>query len=183
MQNNEKTTKRVERSAKECAFLATFVALLIAVQLAFSMLAGIELVTALFVVYALVMGAFRGMVVATCFSLLRCLLFGFFPTVLILYLVYYNLLAVGFGLLGKLPLCMFWKTLCVVATACVCTVLFTLLDDFITPWYYAYTPEATRAYFFASLPIMFGQIVCVGVSVAVLFYPLHKAFSYLHKKL
>ena len=41
------------------------------------------------------------MITATCFSLLRCLLFGFYPNIIILYLIYYNLFALLFGTLGK----------------------------------------------------------------------------------
>ena len=180
----EEKQGKLTRSAKESAFLATFVAMLIAIQLAFSMLAGIEIVTALFVAYALVMGVVRGTIVAVCFSLLRCLLFGFFPTVLILYLTYYTFVAILFGLLGKLRIDnLFLKTLIMTVTACICTAGFTLLDDVVTPWYYAYTLEAQKAYFIASIPVMISQVICVGISVAVLFPPLYKTFLFLHKKL
>ena len=87
-------------SAKELAYISVFVALLIAVQLILSFIPGVELVTVLFVAYSFSMGVRRGMLAATTFSLLRQLDFGFFPTVLVLYLIYFNLLCLLFGLLG-----------------------------------------------------------------------------------
>lgn len=184
-QNKQNTIRKISRSAKECAFLATFVALIIAVQLAFSAVAGIELVTALFVVYALVMGVTRGVLVATAFSLLRQLLFGFFPNVLLLYLIYYNVVAVYFGFLGKwIQACKpAFKTVLVTVSACISTVLFTLLDDVITPVFFGYTWEATQAYFWASLSVMLPHVICVAVSTACLCVPLDKTFTYLYKKL
>lgn len=183
-EKRQKPTRRyATRSAKECAYIATFVALLLAAQLLFSTLPGVEAVTALFVAYAFSFGVCRGVIAATAFSLLRQLLFGFFPTVLVLYLLYYNFLAVVFGLLGrrvKTP----WKALVFsTSLACVCTVGFTMLDNVVTPWFYAYSPEAARAYFFASLPFMATQTVCVGVSNAVLFLPLWRAFRAIRRSL
>ena len=95
---NDKKRKNVQqkiavRSAKECAYLAVFVALLIGGQLALSAVPGVEIVTVLLVAYAFVFGACRGMMVATAFSLLRQMVFPFSPTVLVLYLIYYNFLS------------------------------------------------------------------------------------------
>lgn len=170
-------------SAKECAYIAVFVSLVLAVQLALSAVPGVEAVTALFVCYAFVFGVKRGMAAATVFSLLRQLVFGFFPTVLILYLVYYNILTVAFGALGRRRLCA-WKILPLfVALACTCTVLFTILDNVITPLWYGYSAKAAKAYFYASLPVLGAHAVSTGVSVAVLFLPLTRAFSYIAKTL
>jgi hypothetical protein len=164
------------RTAKECAYLALFVALVIAVQLAFSGVPGVEGVTLLFVVYAFVFGVYRGMLAATIFSLLRQFLFGFSPTVLLLYLIYYNGLAAVFGGLGKVvkkPLrALWWLTI----LACVCTACFTMLDNVITPLFYGYSWRATQVYFYASLIVMLPQIVCTAVSVGTLFVPLQKVF-------
>jgi energy-coupling factor transport system substrate-specific component/cob(I)alamin adenosyltransferase len=77
------------------------VAILVAAQLCFSMLAGVEVVTVLFVAYAFVFGWKRGVIAAVSFSLLRQLVFGFFPQVLCLYLVYYPLLTLFSGCWGK----------------------------------------------------------------------------------
>ncbi|MBQ8886011.1 MAG: hypothetical protein IJY62_06560 [Clostridia bacterium] len=167
------------RSAKEVAFPSVFVALTIGAQAVFAAVPGVELVTVLFVCYAFSFGVRRGIIAATAFSLLRCLVFGFTPTVIILYLIYYNLLAVVFGFVG------FWAkgregwqrfVFLAVPLACVCTVFFTLLDCVITPVWYRFTVGAAKAYFIASLPFMIPQVVFAGVSVGVLFVPLSGAF-------
>ncbi len=175
--------KAAVRSAKECAYLAVFVSLLIASQLALSFVPGVEIVTVSFVAYSLAMGARRSMIAATAFSLLRGLVFGFFPTVLLLYLIYFNLLALCFGLIGRK-----WqvgvKTLpFLIAIACLCTVCFTLIDCVLTPLWYAYSAEAANAYFFASLPFVLPQVICTAVSVAFLLIPLNKAFLLVKKQL
>lgn len=77
------------------------VALLTAVQFALSFVAGVELVTVLLLCFCYVFGIYCGLLTATAFSLVRCLLFGFVPNVVILYLVYYSLFAVLFGWLGR----------------------------------------------------------------------------------
>lgn len=228
-------------SVKKIAISAVAVALLIAVQFAFSALPGVELVSVLFISFCFVFGAGMGAAVATCFSLLRCFLFGFNPAVIVLYLVYFNLLALLFGgvgrnqakiaawvtplllaclavgslyfalagipvsplvkarlngflwglfalscalLLGYFALLFFcrkesWgmegKLLsCVTALSACATVCFTLLDDFLTPFLFSYTPEAALGYFYASFTVMIPQTVCVAVSVFLLFPPLKK---------
>ncbi len=173
--------KRAVRSARESAYIAVFTALLIAVQLAFAAVPGVELVTVLFVAYAFVFGVIRGVAAATAFSLLRQLVFGFMPTVLIVYLIYYTLLASLFGVLGKRmkqPLKYLWL---IVLIACLCTVCFTLLDNLITPLWLGYTRAGTRLYFKASLAFMIPQVLCAAVTVGCLFYPLYKVFRYLKK--
>lgn len=164
-------------TAKECALLAVFVAVVIASQTVFSAIPGVEIVTVLFVTYSFSAGWKMGTLAATAFSLLRQIVFGFFPTVLILYLVYYNLLALCFGLLGRkikkpikaLPL--------IVIIACFGTVLFSVIDNIITPLWYGYSERAARAYFFASLPFMLPQVICTAISVTCLFLPLWKVFK------
>ncbi len=164
------------RSAKECAYLAVFVAVMIATQFALSAVAGVELVTVLFVSYAFVFGWKRGMAAATVFSLARQIVFVFSPTALILYLAYYNLLTLLFGLLGRWLRVRYTTLLLLTLVACVCTVCFTLLDDVITPLWYGYTRRAAKVYFYASLPFMGIQLVCTAISVGVMFMPLQKAF-------
>lgn len=66
-------------TAKEIAFIGLMAALLIACQLALSGLQGIEVVTVLFLAFCYSFGVVRGVIVANCFSLLRCLIWGFFP--------------------------------------------------------------------------------------------------------
>ena len=164
--------------------LAVFVAAVIAAQMVLSFVPGAEIVTVLFVSYSSAAGWKRGMFTATAFSLLRQIIFGFFPTVLIffptvliLYLVYYNLLTFCFGMLGKkikdpvkyLPL--------VVVLASLGTVLFTMIDNILTPLWYDYSARATKAYFLASLPFMIPQVICTVISVTILFLPLVKVFK------
>lgn len=163
-------------SAKECAFIAVFVAMVLAAQLALSAVPGVEVVTVLFASYAFVFGVKRGMTAATVFSLLRQLIFGFFPTVLILYVLYYNILTATFALLGsrvKNPVKGLWI---LVVFACICTVSFTLIDDIVTPWFLGYGLQAWQLYVYASLPVMGVQTACSAVSVAVLFLPLQRTF-------
>ena len=180
---DKKAKKRLAHSAKECAYLAVFVALTIAAQFALSALPSVEIVTVLFCAYAFTFGIKRGMLAATAFSLLRQLLFGFYPTVLILYLTYYNFLASVFGFLGnkmKKPL-RFLPLL--IVCACVCTVCFTMFDNLLTPLWYGYSARATSAYFLASLPFMGVQVLNAGLSVGVLFFPLYRVFSLVKRTL
>ncbi len=171
------------RSAKECAYLAVFVALVMGAQFPLAAIPGVEIVTLLFMSYVFVFGICRGMLAATAFSLLRQIVFPFSPTVLILYLVYYNFLAVvfgGFGHIVKRPLvCLWWLT----AVACVCTVCFTMFDNVITPWWLGFSKRAWRAYFYASLSFMIPHVICTAVTIGVLFYPLQRAFRLVKKGL
>ena len=171
------------RTSKETAYVAVFVALVIAAQLVLAVIPGVEIVTVLFVSYAFAFGICRGMLAATAFSLLRQLVFGFVPTVLILYLIYFNLLTVLFGVLGrtvKRSALNFWW---LVVVACACTALFSMLDNLITPLWLGYGWKETKAYFLLSLPVMFPQIGCTGVTVGFLFLPLVKAFRLIKKGL
>lgn len=167
----------VMRSAKECAYLAVFVALVIAVQTVLSLVPGVELVTVLFVAYAFTMGPWRGVIAATAFSLLRQLVFGFYPTVLVLYLIYFNLLTVSFGLLGKVIKSPLKRLPIIVVIACFYTVIFTMIDNMLTPWWFGYDKRAATLYFKASLPFMIPQVICTAISVAALFYPLYKVLD------
>ena len=164
-------------TAKDCAFLAVFVALLIAVQTALSILPGVELVTVLFVSFSFVFGVKKGMLSATAFSLLRQFVFGFFPTVLILYLFYFNFLTFLFGSIGKKRQSRGARLWLIVLIACLCTVFFTLFDNILTPIWYGYSAQATKLYFYASLPVVVPQVVCTAVSVGGLFIPLTKVFG------
>ncbi len=177
---NDKNRQKI--TALDCAYIATFVALVIAVQLALSFVPGVELVTVLFVTFSFAFGAKRGMIAAVAFALLRQFVFGVFPTVLILYLIYFPLLALLFGALGRRVRPSVKNLIWLTIVACVCTVGFSLLDCVITPLWYAYTAAATRAYFYGSLSFMIPQVVCTAVSVALLFLPLTKVFSWAHKR-
>ena len=65
------------------------------------MVSGVELVTVFLLAFCYVYGARCGCCVATAFSLLRCFLFGFYPDVILLYLIYYNAFALLFGTTGR----------------------------------------------------------------------------------
>ena len=177
--NNEKRTLFTSR---DCAYSAVFVALTISAQLALSAIPGIEIVTLLFVTYSFAFGIIRGMVCAVAFSLIRMLVFGFYPTVLVLYLVYYTALSALFGFLGrriKNPIKHLWL---IVLVACVCTVSFTLLDCAINSLWYGYTKRMMEVYFNASLAFMIPQLICTAISTSILFLPINKALSIFAKK-
>ena len=154
--------------------VAMSVALLIAAQMALTALTGIEIVTVIFLCLSFYYGVRTGLAIATTFSLLRCFFFGFQVNVIVLYLVYYNLFALFFGWLGKriagrisLP-----KLCLIVASAVVFTVLFTMLDNVITPLIFAFHKNAAVVYFAQSLYALVPQCICTTVTVSVLFVPL-----------
>ncbi|MDE5943271.1 MAG: hypothetical protein K2H30_03580 [Clostridia bacterium] len=88
--------------AKQIAYVAVMCALLIAGQYVFSFVVGVEIVTLLMICFSSVFGVRSGVICAVSFSLLRCLIYGFSPTAVILYLVYYPSLAAVFGGLGHI---------------------------------------------------------------------------------
>ncbi len=173
--------KRRIFSARDCAYIAVFVALLIATQFALSFLPGVEFVTVLFISFSFCFGVRRGMVAGVVFSLLRQLVFGFFPTVLIVYLLYFPLLAIVFGFLGKGVRATAKNAVWLSGVAGICTIGFSMLDNLITPLWYGYTMDAMKAYFYGSLPLMIPQTVCAVVTVLVLFSPLAKVFGWANK--
>ncbi len=176
-----KAKKYFIRPSKECAYIAIFISLLIVSQIALSFVPGVEIVTLLFVSYCYVFGVKRGIISATLFSVLRCIIFGFFPNVIILYLVYYNLLAITFGLLKNLKMPKYLFLIIIIAT--LCTISFTLLDDIITPLMFSYSDRAIKVYFYASFSFMIPQTICTTISVGILFFPLQKAFKVAKKGL
>ncbi len=154
-------------------------ALLIAVQFSLSMVQGVEVVTVLFLSYCAVFGVRSGLIVANAFSLLRCLLFGFFPAVIVLYLIYYNIFAVVFGMLGKsvYKLPPVKRVVMVTVAAVIMSAVFTLLDDIITPLMLGYGAQMAKIYFYNSLIVMGVQAACSAVTVSLLFLPLTKVFD------
>lgn len=225
---------------RDIARCAVMTALLIAVQYALSFVAGVELVTAVFAAYCYVSGARSGLLTGAAFSLLRCLIFGFMPNVIILYLIYYSVFALVISGIPKIhlpkwlsplilaALCMasaffavkgipvsvmykqrvktfLWilaavlaaltvfgifivlkhfrkrdsiiKLYEVTAAASALTVMFTLLDDVITPLFYGYSKQTAAAYFYGSFLAMLPQTICAAVSVFVTFLPLKRAFE------
>lgn len=171
------------KTAKEIGIAGVFVALLIGVQFALSFVSGVELVTVLVVSYCYFFGVKRGLLTMVAFSLIRCLIFGFMPNVIVLYLVYYCLIALLFGFLGnKLGHAVNVKTTVIVTVvACILTCVFTLLDDVITPLITGMSANGYKAYFLGSLPTMLRQVICSIISVPLLFYPLVKLYQTVHK--
>ena len=172
----EQLNKRKAYTAKDCAYIAVFVALVISAQLALSAVAGVEVVTVLFVSFAFTFGIGRGIFSGLTFSLVRQLVFGIDLKVLVLYVTYYTILTTVFGFLGgkiqdpkeKMPF--------LILIACICTVCFTLLDNVITPLWYGYSKRTAWLYFKYSLPVVIPQTICTGLTTAFLFLPLRKAF-------
>ncbi len=167
--------------ARDCAYIAVFSALLIASQLVLSVLPGIELVTVLLIAFSFVFGARRGVLTAVVFTLLRQFIFGFFLNVLLVYLLYFPMLALIFGLLGKVVKPTAFNVIWLTVVACVCTAGFTLLDNVLTPLLYGYSERAFVAYFYASTSFLLPQICCTAITVALLFIPLTKVLSWAKK--
>jgi hypothetical protein len=154
--------------------VAMSAAMLIAGQMALSAISGVEIVTVMLLCLCFCYGVRTGVAIATTFSLLRCFFFGFQINVIVLYFVYYNLFALFFGWLGMRltgditpP-----KMGIIVASAVVFTVLFTMLDNVITPLIYGFHSNAAKVYFLQSLTAMIPQSVCAAVTVCLLFVPL-----------
>lgn len=165
--------------AKFVVRVAMCVALLIGSQLAFSSVSGVEIVTVMMLCFCYSYGVRHGIAVATVFSLLRCFIFGFQINVIVLYLVYYNLFALFFGWLGvrfagKTAL---WTTVTVVVSAVICTALFTVLDNVITPLIFGFSKNAAAAYFYGSLYAVIPQTICTAVTVSVCFHPLTRVIK------
>ena len=111
--------------SKEIAYIAVTCAALLGGQFVFSFVVGVEVVTLILACFSYQFGARRGMICAVAFSLLRCLIYGFYPTVILLYLIYYPLLALLFGLLGKCknlssPLCAVIVNILLLSVSTVC---------------------------------------------------------------
>lgn len=77
-------------------------AILIAAQYVLGFVSGVEIVTALLLSFSAYFGALCGMITAVAFSILRCFIWGFYPSVIVLYLIYYPLFALLCGTLGRL---------------------------------------------------------------------------------
>lgn len=171
------------RAAKEIALVSVFTALMIGGQFVLSGISGVEIVTVLLLSFSYYFGIRRGLLVANAFSVLRCFIFGFFPTVIILYLIYYNLFVLVFGALGF----KFKKQLNVkihiilIVTACFMTALFTGLDDIITPLFYGFSVDAMKAYALASLSAVIPQEICTVLTVTLLLPILIRVFGSIKK--
>ena len=173
----------MRNGAKEVAIIGTFLALLLASQFALSAAVGVEIVTVMFLAFCYCFGVKRGVILAYSFSSLRCVIFGFFPAVVILYFIYYPLFAVVIGAIGNSlrRKFSFKILLLLVAVSLVLTVCFTMLDNIITPLVFRFDLTTTQSYFVASTSVMLIQLISVAVSTAVLFPPLHHSLVSLRK--
>ena len=169
--------------ARKIAISALVCAMLIAVQYVFSAVKGVELVTVFFFAFCFSFGAWYGITVAVCYSLLRCFLFGFFPNVTILYLVYYTLFAVVAAVVGRIfsNKSKMAKLIASTLSAILLVIVFSLLDDLITPIVYSYNGKQWQIYIYQSLPVMLTQGISAAVSTLLLFLPLEKVFARVKK--
>ncbi len=172
------------KATKDLTIIGLYTALLIGGQFVLFAVSGVEIVTLLFTAFAFYFGVLRGMALATTFSLLRCFVFGFFPNVLILYLVYYNLFAFTVGWLGNaLKHKLHLKTLfIVVSVVALLTICFTMIDNVITPLFYRYNIESAKAYWTLSLTAVIPQTVCAVISVSLTLIPITRFFNKLNLK-
>ena len=150
--------------SKEAAYIAVTCALLIGGQYVFSFVVGVEIVTLILVCFSSVFGAKRGVILAAAFSILRCLIFGFTPAVLILYLIYYPALAALFGAIGRFKCEDFGKVgfavavnILLICVCCACALCYAL--DII---------KISRLYK-VTLQILLWVIFCLGAVLLVAF--------------
>ena len=173
---------KAKSAALNIATIAVYTAMVIAAQVMLSAVPGVELVTVMIASFAAAFDRRMGALVAVAFSLLRCVLFGFWPTVIILYLTYYPLLALVFSFIGKIKN----KTVQIVVAvigAALMTVVFTFIDNLVTPLFYGYTAKLWKAYILASFPFMIPQMIFVALSVAALYMPLVLSFKRIKKSI
>ncbi len=154
---------------KDVTVTAMYTALLIAAQYALSFVAGVEVVSVMIAVFAAVFGSKKGVILGLSFSVVRCIFFGFYPTVIVLYAIYFPLYAFVVSIPARKNLDRLWV---VVPLAALLTACFTMLDNLLTPLMMGFAAKAWRAYFYASLPTLATHVVSVAVSVAVLYAPL-----------
>lgn len=164
---------------KDFAIIGVYTALLIGGQFALSFVAGVEVVTVLLLTFAYRFGFRRSLILVNAFCVLRCFIFGFFPTVIILYFIYYNLFVLLFAFIGKrfkgkLTVV---KLIVIVCLAALSNACFTILDDIITPLFYSFDPTAAKAYFVASLYTMATHVANTIITVSILFPPLNAVFN------
>ncbi len=167
------------KTTKDLAVIGLYTALLIGGQLALSAISGVEIVTLLFTAFCFYFGRLRGMMVGTAFSILRIIVFGFFPSVLVLYLFYYNIFALVIGGIGRAMGRKLNAKNLIITVLCVAflTVFFTALDNVITPIFYSYSLDMAKSYWIMSLTTLIPQTICSVVSVSLLFIPLVKIFE------
>ena len=156
--------------------------MVISAQLMLSSVPGVELVTVMIAAFAASFDRQMGAISAVAFSLLRCILFGFWPTVIILYLAYYPLLALVFSFVGKIKKYTLHIIVAVI-TAMLMTVVFTFIDNLVTPLFYGYSAKMWKAYIISSFSFMIPQLISVAATVGALYYPLFLLFNRVKKSI
>lgn len=164
---------------KDIVIVALFVALLIAFQVALSLLNGIELITVMLASIAFYYGIKTGLLTVNVFIVVRSLIFGFFPSVMVLYFVYYNLFILCFALIGKKAERKLSTRVYIMSIlmSIAMTIMFTALDNVITPLWYAFDWTETKAYWLFSLTAVIPQVVCALATMIILFPILIKLYS------
>ena len=158
-------------SAKEIASTAIFVAILTVSQVILSAINGIELVTVLLAGFAFGCGLRRGFLAVNIFIVIRTVLFGFYPSIMILYFSYYNLFVLVMGLIGRRARHdLETRSFAISLVAVIVLVLaFTVLDDIITPLYYGLDWNTTKGYWIMSLTAIIPQEICAVLTMPLLF--------------
>ncbi len=167
------------KRTKRLALIGIYTALLIGAQFALSFVSGLEIVTVLFFSFAFVFGVKMSVLTGIAFSLLRCLVFGFYPSVLIEYLIFYTFFAIAVGGFGhavkrKLTLKAYIVALIVALSV---TFTFTVVDNVVSPLYFGLDRIATTAYHSASVATLISQLICTALTVGVLFPPIFKVME------
>lgn len=167
------------KQIKQITLSALFVAVLIVSQLTLSSLNGIELVTVILASIAFYYGLKIGIVTVNIFIILRAFIFGFFPSVMVLYFVYYNLFVVCFNFIGyKANRDISIKVeVFTLITAVIMTIMFTVLDNIITPLWFSFSLETAKAYWLMSLTAVIPQVICTIITVFLIFPILIKLYK------
>lgn len=149
-------------NAKKVAVCAVSVSLLIALQFTLSYVPGVELVTVFLLCFSYAFGCLMGVISATGFSLLRCIIFGFDPSVVILYLIYYNLFAILFGVLGKKTIHP-WVCFVILSLVAICSAYFAITGLPISILY----QTSVKIMLWAGFAISIGMIIAYAVLLKV----------------
>lgn len=125
-------------TAKKIAYCAAMTALITGAQVLLGFVSGVEIVTLLLACFSACAGVACGVITALAFCLLRCFIWGFYPNVMLLYLIYYPLFAAIFGLLGRIGDDAFTEARAgiffavnLILAAVACTALFTAIFDLV----------------------------------------------------
>jgi hypothetical protein len=166
--------------SKRITLTATLAASITAGKFALSWLPNIEIVTLLICLYAVVFGLRTAFPAVTVFCLVEGFLFGF-SVYLILYLVYWNMLALFAALLAAKTK----KALFFTAYAVLMTVFFGVLSTALETLFFSAASAAWRYFvlrYFYGIPFFVTQIICNAVLFPAAFAPLRNALEHMKNK-